>query len=101
MGVLSDDLRGMGYDPAGKESPFDENGSLWTKGYELVCDETGIVIRNDGDNPFRHKRAGGTGMGHEQDEKVYRYQNSNKVKLIGGYISSYQWGTDEEENFLY
>jgi hypothetical protein len=85
----------MGYEPTGEESPFDEEGTLWTKGYELVCDKTGAVIRNDGsDNFFRGERG--------REEEVYRYQNSEKVKLIGGYTSSYEWGTDEESGkFIY
>lgn len=95
MGELSDDLREMGYEPTGEESPFDEEGALWTKGYELVCDKTGGVIRNDGsDNFFRGDS--------NRDEEVYRYQNSEKVKLIGGYVRPYQWGTDDDSGeFIY
>lgn len=89
MGTLSEDLRNMGYEPTDRESPFDESGSLWTKGYELVCDETGIVISNDdGGSSFRGER--------QTTEEVYRYQNSDNVKLPGGYIGSYDWGHDGE-----
>lgn len=89
MGTLSDDLKGMGYEPTEKESPFDEDGKLWTKGYELVCDETGIVIRKDSGSSFRE---GERQTAHE----TYRYRNSEKVKLAGGHVSSYEWGRDEE-----
>lgn len=47
MGTLSDDLKDLGYEPTERESPFDESGQLWTNSYELVCDETGFVIRKD------------------------------------------------------
>lgn len=88
MGALSDDLRNEGYEPTGKESPFEEGGQLWTKGYELVCDETGYVIRKDGsDSSFR---------GERPSPKTYRYSNSGRVKLIGGFIGSYHWGHDGE-----
>lgn len=88
MGVLSDDLRNMGYEPTGRESPFDEEGELWTKGYELVCDETGFVIRKDNSRSVREYEP--------TDEKVYKYRNSKRVKLLGGYLSSYEWGYDDD-----
>jgi hypothetical protein len=95
MGVLSDDLKGMGYEPTEKESPFDENGRLWTKGYELVCDETGIVIDKD------HGASGSSFRGERQSsEKTYRYRNSGKVKLIGGFLGNYEWG-ETEDGFVY
>jgi len=88
MGALSDELNDMGYEPTEKESPFDESGRLWTKGYELVCDETGGVIRKD-ENPFRDTE-------RQTAHDVYRYRNSEKVKLVGGHVSNYDWGRDEE-----
>ena len=89
MGVLSDDLEGLGYERTEKESPFDEDGTLWTKGYELVCDQTGIVIRKDSGSSFRGER-------QNPSKKVYRYHNSNKVRMPGGYVGSYDWGHDGE-----
>jgi len=86
MGYLSTDLREMGYERTEKESPFDEDGILWSKGYEAICDQTGFVIR-EGENPFRGER--------ESSERVYRYRNSNEVKLAGGYVSSYDWGRND------
>lgn len=87
MGTLSDDLRALGYEPTERESPFEDGGRLWTKGYELVCDETGIVIDKDGaGTPFRNGRS----------SEVYRYRNSEKVKLVGGHVSNYEWGRDDE-----
>lgn len=93
MGVLWKELRDLGYERTEKESPFDDNGTLWTKGYELVCDETGIVIRKDSGDSFRKERGGAS-----QEQTVYRYRNSGKVKLAGGYVGSYDWGRDEDSN---
>jgi hypothetical protein len=92
MGELSQDLRDLGYDNTEKESPFDDDGILWSKGYELVCDETGAVIRKDGSDRFF--------QWGQRDEKIYRYQNSENVKLPGGYIGKYNWG-ESEDGFLY
>lgn len=89
MGVLSDDLDKLGYEPTEQESPFDENGTLWTKGYELVCDETGGVIRKDSGSSFRGER-------QHSGEEVYRYHNSGKVRMPGGYVGSYEWGKSED-----
>lgn len=47
MGTLSRELRDLGYERTERESPFDDGGELWTNSYELVCDETGFVIRKD------------------------------------------------------
>lgn len=80
MGTLSRDLANLGYEPTDRESPFDESGQLWTKGYELVCDETGFVIRKDGENPFRGRRR----RDEFQPREVERYDNSGKVKLTDG-----------------
>jgi hypothetical protein len=89
MGTLSRDLRDLGYSRTERESPFDEDGELWTKGYELVCDQTGTVIRNDDTNKFEYRDE------YTEDDEVYRYQNSGRVKLCGGYTGSYSWGRDE------
>lgn len=47
MGKLEHDLKELGYEPTDRDSPFDDNGKLWTNSYELVCDETGFIIRKD------------------------------------------------------
>lgn len=78
MGRLSDDLREMGFVTTGRESPVDDDGTLWTNGKELVCDETGTVI--DGDHHGNHE---------DSERTVHRYRNSGNVKLIGGYLSNY------------
>lgn len=90
MGTLSDDLRDMGFEPTGRESPIDDDGELWSNGYEIVCDETGTII--DGNHLTN---------GHSDESIVYRYRNSENVKLCGGHVSSYDWGRDEEERFRY
>jgi hypothetical protein len=94
MGVLSRDLRDLGYSRTERESPFDENGELWTKGYELVCDQTGIVIRGSSDTSFQRDE-------EQNSDETYRYQNSKRVKLCGGYVRPYSWGKDDSGTFLY
>jgi len=85
MGYLSDTLRDMGFVPTGEESPVSDDGRLWSKHGERVCDETGIVI--DGNH---HVDSG-------DDEHIYRYRSSNRVKMPGGYTGSYDWGHDGED----
>lgn len=91
MGVLATELRDMGYERTERESPFDEQGELWTNSFELVCDETGIVIRKDGGAPDD---------ADEMERTIYRYRNSEEVKLIGGHMSNYDWG-QTENGFTY
>lgn len=79
MSALSDDLRKLGYEPTDRESPFDEDGRLWSNGSELVCDETAIVV--DGDH------RGGDGERDQRDR--FRYPNSRRVRMIGGFFSVY------------
>ena len=94
MGTLSRDLKKLGYARTERESPFDDEGILWSKGYELVCDETAIVIRTDSSRRTKDIRA-------DDDESTYRYYNSEKVRMPGGYVSSYSWGRDEDRAFRY
>lgn len=86
MGRLSDTLRDMGFVPTGEDSPVDESGKLWSKGHELVCDETSIVIDGnhhvDDDDDERERQNG---------RIVYRYDNSEKVKLPGGFAGQYEY----------
>lgn len=81
MGELSDNLKELGYEPTGDESPFDDDGELWTNGTEMVCDETAIVI--DSDSP----EVSGGDSARERD--YFRYEKSNKVKMVGGFIGPY------------
>lgn len=92
MPALSDDLSDLGYEPTGRESPFDEDGYLWTMGHELVCDETGIVISKDNRRDPQKD---------DDSRRVYRYRHSGRVKMPGGYVSSYDWGRDEDSRFKY
>jgi len=85
---IASDLRRMGYEPTNRDSPFSEQGKLWSKGYEVVCDDTAIVIRAGEETNEIDFLA--------EDETVYRYRSSNNVKLPGGFISSYEWGDDGE-----
>lgn len=97
MNALSKELRDLGYERTERESPFDESGELWTNSYELVCDATGFVIRKDSSAIRLNGQAGSA----SENEKVYTYRNSEKVKLYGGYVSSYDWGDDDDGNFSY
>jgi hypothetical protein len=92
MGTLSSELKKLGYERTEKESPFEEGATLWTKGFEAVCDETGIVIRDGDDDAFETE--------YDDPETVYRYYHSEKVKLPGGFSSKYDWGT-EGDRFRY
>jgi hypothetical protein len=47
MGTLSADLKNLGYEPTERDSPFHDDGELWTNSYEFVCDETGFIIRKE------------------------------------------------------
>jgi hypothetical protein len=87
MGVLSSDLKDLGYEPTDRESPFDDDGELWTNSFELVCDETGIVLRKGSERDRRTN-------GHSSDsmDTVYTYRNTDNAKLVGGHVSSYNWG---------
>lgn len=97
MGYLASDLRSMGFSPTGQQSPFDEAGTLWSNGYELVCDETAIVIEGGGSKV----------KGEDESEWFHRnrgrftYPSSGSVKMIGGFLSSYEWGEDEKGRFIY
>jgi hypothetical protein len=84
MGRLSDVLRKQGFTPTGEESPVSDDGRLWSKHGERVCDETGTVI--DGNHHTDDK----------DDDPTYRYRSSNRVKMPGGYVGSYSWGHDGE-----
>lgn len=82
MGHLSNTLREMGFVPTGEESPVSDDGRLWSKHGERVCDETGIVI--DGNHH----------VDDDNEKSIYRYRSSNRVKMPGGYVGSYDWGHD-------
>ena len=94
MGRLSEDLRDMGFMPTGEESPVDEGGVLWSKGHEIVCDETGVVI--DGNHHGDPDPEDNEELEVNCGQVVYRYRNSENVKLVGGYTGSYDWGHDGE-----
>jgi len=85
MGTLSTDLKNLGYSRTERQSPFDDDGLLWTKGYELVCDETAIVIRTD---TSREREQ----LLEDTDDETYRYYNSEKVRMPGGYAGNYLKG---------
>lgn len=92
MGVLSDDLQNMGYETTDKESPFHDDGILWTNGTELVCDETGAVIRGNDNAEYTREN---------EKRQYHEYPNSERIRMNGGYFSKYDWGYDEDDRFRY
>lgn len=92
MTCLSDDLKRMGYLPIGEESPVSDDGELWSNGHEIICGDTGVVI--DGNHNPIEERAKENGVELRNGEQVFRYKNSEKVKLSGGFIGAYEWGDD-------
>lgn len=91
MQALARELRSLGYERTERESPFDEDGTLWTNSYELVCDQTAEVIRKDEQS---------TQITEDDSFERHEYYNSGNVRMMGGYSSSYDWGDDGDE-FLY
>lgn len=79
----------MGFRPTGEESPVAEEGELWSKGHELVCDKTGTVI--DGNHHAKYDDEDDDREWH-CGELVIRYRNSERVRMPGGYVGNYDWG---------
>lgn len=98
MGRLSDDLQGMGFVTTGEESPIDENGTIWRKGIESVCDETGVVIDGNHHAPSEHDD--NEEKEFQRGQRVHRYRNSEKVKLNGAFLGNFDWG-DDGDRFRY
>jgi len=89
MSKLAKDLRKEGYNPTNGDSPFAENGKLWYNSYEVVCDETGMVL--DGD-VFRRSK-------NSTDNSRETYYNSGKVRLYGGFEEAYDWNQINESGY--
>lgn len=94
MGRLSDDLKEMGFVTTGEESPITEDGTVWRKGVEVVCDETGVVI--DGNHYVDDESDDGDESEVEMHcgQRVHRYRNSERVKLNGAFLGNFHWGDD-------
>lgn len=96
MRELARELRASGYERTERESPFDEDGILWTNSHELVCDVTAGVIRKD---------AAGEGVDDAVatigDEAFTRheYYGSHKTRMMGGYLSAYEWHADGDKQY--
>lgn len=87
----------MGYERTERESPFAENGTLWTNSFELVCDKTAMIIRKDGSQDT---------ISDDTDDwpdgDRHTYEHSNNTKAAGGYLGTYQWhATADEHEFTY
>lgn len=95
MEDISDDLRDMGFVTTGEESPVCEEGTLWSDGSELVCDKTATVIDGNHHSSSEDDEEEDT-TERLNGERVYRYHNSENVKLPGGYTGSYDWGEDDD-----
>lgn len=96
MRPLAKELRSLGYERTERESPFDEEGQLWSNSFELVCDKTGAVIRKEESQytPDEHE-------GSWPDDDRHSYSESGLMKMAGGYIGSYDWGHDDDGRFEY
>lgn len=94
MGQLASSLKNQGFERTERDSPFDEAGTLWANSHELVCDETGIVVTSE-----REIREESTVA--ELSSSVPRYSNSNRVILPGGHKHVYDWGEDDDGEFIY
>jgi len=92
MSSLSKELYNNGYNKTEQESPFHDNGTLWKNSHEIVCDETGIVIRNPEEYTLKQNNS--------ENKRVPRYENSENVILPGGMQHAYQWG-DSNGTFVY
>lgn len=98
MHTLARELRAHGYERTERESPFHDDGQLWTNSYELVCDRTAAVIRKDepmsritGENENETGRDDSWPTGDR-----HSYQSTKVVKMAGGYTGSYDWGPTED-----
>lgn len=87
MNPLARALKRDGYERTERESPFHEDGTLWTNSYELVCDKTAGVIRKDSSRE--------SDEGNERVVERHEYYNSKQTRMMGGYVSAYDWGHDE------
>lgn len=88
MAYIDDNLEDNGFERTEMESPYDENGTLWQKGHEVVCDETAIVIESE-EQKFDTQQSVA-----ELTENTRRYSNSNRVRLPGGFINAYPYDYD-------
>ncbi|AGM11370.1 hypothetical protein M199_gp040 [Halogranum tailed virus 1] len=95
MGQLDKDLKSQGFERTERSSPFHDDGTLWANSHELVCDETGIVVRSQADLQQEEKTVA------ELSESTPRYSNSGRVILPGGHKHVYDWGEDDEGEFIY
>jgi len=96
MRPLEKELRSLGYERTERESPFHEEGMLWTNSFELVCDKTAAVIRKEEPTSTEEKRDDSW-----PDGDRHSYQSSDTTKMAGGYIGSYEWGHNEDGRFEY
>jgi hypothetical protein len=96
MRPLAKELRSLGYERTERESPFDEDGELWTNSFELVCDKTAAVVRKEEPQHMTDKRDDSW-----PDGDRHTYPKSGRVKMAGGYVGSYEWGHNDDGRFEY
>jgi hypothetical protein len=94
MEGLATTLYNSGYDKTERDSPFHDTGTLWKNSHEIICDATGIVIRSADEYTLD------TDENTRKNEKIPRYNNSDKVILPGGMQRVYEWG-DSNGKFVY
>jgi hypothetical protein len=96
MRPLEKELKSLGYERTEQESPFDEDGELWTNSFEFVCDKTLIVYRKGETKSTKKQDTDSWPKGDR-----HSYQNSDTTKMVGGYIRPYEWGHNEDGRFEY
>jgi hypothetical protein len=87
MHALARELRELGYERTERESPFHDDGTLWTNSYELICDKTCSVIRKDNSNQQSVSKQ----PDWREDFERHEYYGSEKTRMMGGYVSAYDW----------
>lgn len=78
MGIEKN-LEERGYERTENESPFHDDGVLWSNSHELVCDETGFVI----DDSSRTEASEEQSTSELGAESVPQYEHSGRVILPG------------------
>jgi hypothetical protein len=95
MEGLAKSLYNAGYDKTERDSPFHDTGTLWKNSHEIICDATGIVIRNTDEYTLDNDNETST-----RKNENPRYDNSDRVILPGGMQRVYEWGNSDGK-FVY
>jgi hypothetical protein len=97
MSSLAQDLADYGFRRTDRESPFHDDGVLWRNSHELVCDETGVVVNGGKRHVIKQIERSIAELSRDAPE----YDNSGRVIMPGGHVSSYDWGYSDSDEFIY